>query len=150
MAALLENSGLFLIIVIAQLILVIGLSSFIHKMSSNVAIFMFLVYCFMTGVTISAIFLVYTTASIISAFFITAATFGVMSLYGAITKTDLSKMGQILIMGLIGIIIASVVNMFLRSPATDFVISIVAVLVFVGLTAYDTQKLKAMSRQVEA
>lgn len=111
---------------------------------------MFLVYCFMTGVTLSAIFLVYTTASIINAFFIAAATFGVMSLYGMITKVDLSKMGQILIMGLFGIIIASVVNMFLRSPATDFIISIVAVLIFVGLIAYDTQKLRAMSSQVHA
>jgi FtsH-binding integral membrane protein len=96
------------------------------------------------GISLSSIFLTYTGASITRVFFITSITFGAMSLYGYTTKRDLTKLGSFLMMGLIGIIVASVVNMFMRSTMMDFVISILGVLIFVGLTAYDTQKIKNM------
>lgn len=114
-------------------------------MAVSTATFLFLLYCFTTGLTLSVIFLVYTATSIVSVFFITAGMFAAMSLYGFFTKQDLSGMGRILIMGLFGIIIASLINMFMRSAAADYVISIIAVLIFTGLTAYDTQRLKAMN-----
>ena len=94
------------------------------------------------GVSLSSIFLVYTDASIAKVFFITAATFGAMSLYGYTTKRDLTQMGSFLMMGLIGLIIASIVNIFMQSSMLEFAISAVGVLIFVGLTAYDTQKIK--------
>lgn len=103
---------------------------------------MFLFYCFMTGLTLSVIFLVYTAGSIGLAFFVSAGMFGVMSIYGYFTKADLTQMGQMLIMGLWGIIIAMIANMFMRSAQIDYIISFIAVIVFTGLTAYDTQKIK--------
>jgi FtsH-binding integral membrane protein len=108
---------------------------------------MFLVYCALSGVTFSVIFLVYTRESIASTFFITGGVFGAMSAYGTLTKKDLSSWGSFLMMGLIGVIIAGVVNIFLRSSAMSFVISCASVVVFTGLTAWDTQKIRQVANQ---
>ena len=113
-------------------------------MSVGAAQTTFWIYAALLGVSLASIFLVYTMASITQVFFITAATFGTMSLWGYTTQRDLTSMGSFLMMGLIGIIIASVVNIFLASSALGFAISIIGVLVFTGLTAYDTQKIKEM------
>ena len=120
------------------------MSAKINKMSVSTAQTTFWVFASLMGLSLSSIFLVYTGASITRVFFITSITFGSMSLYGYTTKRDLTKLGSFLMMGLIGIIIASIVNMFMRSSMMDFVISILGVLIFVGLTAYDTQKIKNM------
>jgi len=124
--------------------LVLFLSWRIQSMSVAAAQTSFLAYAALIGVTLSSIFLIYTYASIAQVFFIAAATFGAMSLYGYTTKRDLSGFGSFLFMGLIGVVIAMVVNIFLRSPAIAFAISIIGVLVFTGLTAYDTQSIKEM------
>jgi len=113
-------------------------------MAASTAQTTFWVFASLMGISLSSIFLTYTGASITRVFFITSITFGAMSLYGYTTKRDLTKLGSFLMMGLIGIIVASVVNMFMRSTMMDFVISILGVLIFVGLTAYDTQKIKNM------
>lgn len=112
-------------------------------------VLLFIAYSAIMGVSLSTIFLVYTASSIFTTFFITAGTFGVMAFLGYTTKTDLTKFGSILMMGLIGIIIASVVNMFMGSETTDYIISILGVLIFTGLTAYDVQKLKRIGSGVE-
>jgi hypothetical protein len=131
-------------LLIAEFVLVIALTAAINKISALTATLMFLLYSVINGVTLSAIFVIYTTSSIATAFFVTAGTFGAMAIYGSVTKTDLTKVGNICIMGLIGIIIAALVNIFLKNEMMEMIISIVAVLVFVGLTAYDTQKIKQM------
>jgi uncharacterized protein len=138
----LENSIIFYSLLIGELLLVIGLIWLMKKISARLAILMFLFYCFMTGLTLSIIFLIYTIESISMTFFIAASMFGVMSVYGMVTKADLTKMGQIMIMGLIGIIIAGLVNLFLRNSLFDIILSIIGVIIFTGLTAYDTQKIK--------
>lgn len=120
-----------------------------QKMSSMTMVLLFIAYSAIMGVSLSTIFLVYTASSIFTTFFITAGTFGVMAFLGYTTKTDLTKFGSILMMGLIGIIIASVVNMFMGSETTDYIISILGVLIFTGLTAYDVQKLKRIGSGVE-
>ncbi len=130
-----------------EFLLVIGLSAAINKLSLLMVTLMFTIYSVVNGATLSVIFLVYTAESIMSVFFITAATFGGMALYGYFTKKDLTSWGNILFMGLIGIIIASLVNMFVHNSALQLIISYVAVLVFVGLTAYDSQKIKKMMLQ---
>ncbi len=142
------NSYTFLGLVIAEVLVVVAISSMIKSLSPTMASFLFFVYSALNGLTMSAIFLVYTSESITLVFFITAAIFGVMSLYGYVTKTDLSKMGNILLMGLLGIIITSVVNIFLKSSMVMWVTTYLGVLIFVGLTAYDTQKIKRMAQQV--
>jgi FtsH-binding integral membrane protein len=124
--------------------LVLFLSWRIQRMSIAAAQTSFLAYAALIGVTFSSIFLVYTYASIAQVFFITAATFGATSLYGYTTKRDLTGFGSFLFMGLIGVVIAMVVNMFLHSSAMAFAISVIGVLVFTGLTAYDTQSIKEM------
>lgn len=131
------------VIVFAPLALVFFLSFRIEKMSPTAAHVTFWIYAALVGVSLSVIFLVFTATSITRVFFITAASFGALSLWGYTTQRDLSGFGSFLIMGLIGIIIASVVNIFLASSAMQFVISVVGVLVFAGLTAYDTQRLKS-------
>ncbi len=131
-------------LLIGELLLVIGLSAGISKLSGSTATFLFLLYSGLNGLTLSAIFLVYTTSSIASTFLICAGMFAAMSIYGLTTKKDLTSLGSFLFMGLIGIIIASIVNIFLKSSAFQFVISGIGVIVFVGLTAYDSQKLKLM------
>jgi len=128
-----------------ELVLVFALAGWAQKMSASEAAAAFLGYAGLTGVTISTIFLVYTRASIASTFFLTAATFGVMSLYGYTTKTDLTTIGNICFMGLIGVILASLVNFFFKSSAVYWVTTYIGILVFVGLTAYDTQKIKEMN-----
>lgn len=140
----LYGSPLQWVVMLAPLGMVLFLSFRIHAMSSATAQTMFWIYAALMGVSLSSIFLVYTGASIAKVFFITAATFGAMSLYGYTTKKDISGWGSFLFMGLIGIIIASVVNLFMASDALSFAISVIGVLVFAGLTAYDTQQIKEM------
>ena len=143
--AIAQNRLLFFGLVIAQLGLVIWLAARIQKMSATLATVVFFGYAGLTGVTFSILFAIYTAGSIGSTFLITAATFGVMSAYGYFTKRDLTSWGNLLFMGLIGIIIASVVNMFLQNEAIYWVTTFVGILVFVGLVAYDTQKIKEMN-----
>lgn len=131
-------------VMLAPLALVFFLSFRVHKMSVSAAQSTFWVYAALVGLSISSIFLRYTEASIVQTFFITAASFGALSLYGYTTKKDLSAMGSFLIMGLFGLIIASVVNIWLESSAVSFAVSAIGVLIFAGLTAYDTQKIKEM------
>jgi len=139
---LIENSWLIWVGFGLQLLIVIGLSGAIHRMSSAVASVTFLFYAGLNGLTLATLGAIYTSESIATTFFICAATFGAMSVYGFTTKRDLTSMGSFFFMGLIGLIIASVVNVFLESSAMHFAISVIGVLVFVGLTAYDTQKIK--------
>ncbi len=138
------GSPLMWVIILAPLALVMFLSFRISKMSVGAAQATFWVYAALLGVSLASIFAVYTAASITQVFFITAATFGAMSLWGYTTSRDLTGMGSFLFMGLIGIIIASIVNIFLGSSALGFAISVIGVLIFTGLTAYDTQKIKEM------
>jgi hypothetical protein len=141
---LLQSPGLVLMLVLVQFGLVIALSAAIHKFSGTVASMMFAGYSALTGLTLSSIFFVYSGASIFQAFLVTAGMFGATSVYGMVTKRDLTGMGSFMFMGLIGIVIASLVNMFLKSSAMSFIISVIGVIVFTGLAAYDTQKLKYM------
>ena len=137
-------SGLKWIIMLAPLGIVFYMSFGINKMSSSKAQTTFWIFAGLMGLSLSSILLVYTGLSVTRVFFITSATFGAMSIYGYTTKRDLTKLGSFLMMGLIGIIIASIVNIFMKSSMMYFVISILGVLIFVGLTAYDTQKIKNM------
>jgi uncharacterized protein len=132
------------IVMLAPLGLVFWLSAGIERMSASTAQALFWVYAGLMGLSLAGIFLIYTGASIARVFFITGGTFAAMSLYGYTTKRDLSQFGSFLMMGLIGIIIASLVNMFIGSTALQFAISVIGVLVFVGLTAWDTQSIKEM------
>jgi uncharacterized protein len=134
-----------IVLIIAQIGLVFWLASRVMQMSASQATGVFMLYAGLTGVTFSAIFMAYTTASIFSTFLVTAGTFGAMSLYGYTTKKDLTSWGSFLFMGLIGIIIASLVNMFMQSSMMHMIITYAGVLIFVGLTAYDTQKIKEMN-----
>lgn len=144
MMTLAANRGLMFGIVIADFVLVMALSAAIHRMSLAVATLMFVVYSVLTGAMLSSIFMVYTMSSIANVFFITAGTFAAMAFVGYTTKKDLSSFGRILLMALIGLIIATVVNLFVKSSGLDLIISYAGVLIFVGLTAYDTQKIKQM------
>ena len=141
------NSMSLILMFLAQLGLIWFISAKINSISSTVATILFIVYSILTGVTLSSIFFVFTHESIASVFFITAGTFGGISLYGYTTKKDLSTWGSYLIMGLIGLIIASVVNWFLNSEMLYWIVSYVGVLIFIGLTMYDTQKIKQLSYQ---
>lgn len=142
-----EHPGLLLGLIVGELLLVIVLSAAIHKLSPSAAALLYFVYSALTGLTLSLIFLVYTQGSIAATFFVTAGTFGAMSVYGYTTKRDLTSIGNLCFMGLIGVIIASVVNLFLRSPGLYWAVTYVGVLVFVALTAYDTQKIKAYGQR---
>jgi FtsH-binding integral membrane protein len=142
--ALFSNQLLFWGLVIAEFALVIGISAAINRLSLTTATLMFILYSVINGAMLSSIFLIYTMSSIASVFFITAGTFGVMALIGYTTKKDLTSMGRILFMALIGIIIATVVNIFLKSSGLQMIVSYLGVLIFVGLTAYDSQKIKNM------
>lgn len=144
LAAIAQNSLLFWGLLIAEIGVVWYLSARINSISFTKATVLFILYSILNGVTLSFIFAIYTAASIASTFFITAGTFAVMAIFGYVTKKDLSKIGNICIMALIGIIIASLVNLFLKSAMMDVVISYIGVLLFVGLTAYDTQKIKRL------
>lgn len=134
-------------LIIAELAIVFGVSAAINKLSLPVATMLFVLYSVINGALFSSIFLVYTMSSIATVFFITAVTFGAMSLYGYTTKTDLTSWGKLLMMAVLGLIIATVVNLFMKSSGLQMIISYVGVLVFVGLTAYDTQKIKQMCLQ---
>ncbi len=138
------TSALRWVLMLAPLGLVFFLSFRVHKMSVPAAQTTFWIYAALVGLSLSTVFLVFTTESIVRVFFITAATFGALSLWGYTTKRDLTGMGTFMFMGLIGIIVASVVNIFLASSALQFAISAGGVLVFAGLTAYDTQNIKEM------
>jgi len=138
------QSPLMWIFILAPLALVFFLSARINTLSATTARALFFVYAALVGVSLSILFHIYTSSSITRVFFITAATFGALSIFGYTTRRDLSGFGTFLFMGLIGIIIASLVNLFLRSTELDWLISIIGVGVFAGLTAYDTQRIKAM------
>ena len=144
-----NNSALLWGLIIAELALVFGLSAAINKLSLPVATLMFVVYSVINGVTLSSIFIIYEISSIATVFFITAGTFGAMAIYGYTTKRDLSSIGKYLFMALIGLIIATVVNIFMKSSGLDMIISYAGVLIFVGLTAYDTQKIKEMCQSLD-
>ena len=139
-----SSRATFFILAIAELGLVFYLSARIDKLQPSTATALFYLYAVLNGVTLTPIFLIYTASSIATVFFITAGTFGVMALIGYTTKTDLSSMGKILFMALIGLVIATVVNMFIKSNGFMMILSYVGVLIFVGLTAYDTQRIKNM------
>lgn len=141
------SSGAMWLLIIAELVLVFVLSARINKMSVATATIMLIVYSALNGVTLSFIFVVYSLGSIAKTFFITTGMFGVMALVGATTKRDLSKLGSILFMALIGLIIASLVNIFLRSSGLDWIISIIGVVLFTALTAYDVQRVKRLAAE---
>lgn len=144
------NRITFFGLIIAQLALVFVLSGMVHRLSGAIATGLFMLYSALTGLTMASIFLVYTYSSIASTFFVTAGMFGAMSFYGYTTKRDLSRFGSLLFMGLIGIVLASLVNFWLKSPALMWAITYIGVVLFVGLTAYDTQKLKNIGEQIDA
>ncbi|MDA3902000.1 MAG: Bax inhibitor-1/YccA family protein [Desulfuromusa sp.] len=140
------NRMVFYGLIFAELGLVIAMSAAINRISAATATLMFLGYSALNGITFAAVFLIYTNSSIASAFLVTSGTFAAMSIYGYATKRDLTGMGSFLFMGLVGIIIASVVNMFLHSEMIYWITSYVGVFIFVGLTAYDTQKIKQIGQ----
>lgn len=145
--AIVTNKALFWGLIIAELALVFAVSGALNRLSLATATLLFVLYSVVNGATLSVIFLAYSMPAIIQTFFITAGTFGVMALVGYTTKTDLTSLGKLLFMALIGLIIATVVNMFVGSTGFDYILSYVGVLIFVGLTAYDTQKIKQMCMQ---
>lgn len=148
--AIATNKMLFWGLIIAEFALVIGISSAINKLSLSMATLMFVLYSVINGAVLSFIFLAYTMTSIANVFFITAGTFAVMAVIGYTTKKDLTSLGKILMMALVGLIIATVVNVFfIKSTGFDLIVSYVGVLVFVGLTAYDSQKIKQMLMTAE-
>lgn len=147
MQAIYTNPILFWGLIIAEFALVIGVSAAINKLSLTTATLMFILYSVINGALLSYMFILYTASSISTVFFITAGTFAAMAFIGYTTKTDLSSWGKILLMALIGLIIATVVNVFIKSTMFDMILSYVGVLIFVGLTAYDSQKIKQMLLQ---
>jgi FtsH-binding integral membrane protein len=142
------NSITVWVLFLAELGLVFTLSGAIQRLSSGTAATLFLVFSFINGLTLSSIFLIYTMSSIASTFFITAITFGVVSLYGYVTKADLTSLGKYLFMALIGLIIASVVNIFMHSSTLNWIVSFAGIIIFTGLTAWDTQKIKRLGEQM--
>ncbi len=143
------NRWVFYGLIIGELLMVVYLTSVINRIEAQTATLVFLLYAALNGLTLSVIFLIYTSASIASTFYVTAGTFGAMSLYGYYTKKDLTSIGNIAFMGLIGIIIASIVNMFMKSEMMYWVITYIGVLIFVALTAYDTQKIKRIGENID-
>lgn len=148
MQAIVTNNALLWVLIIAEFGLVFAISAAINKLSLTTATLLFVLYSVINGATLSVIFLVYTMESIASVFFITAGTFGVMAFIGYTTKKDLTSLGKMLFMALIGLIIATLVNVFfIQSSGFSLIVSYVGVLIFVGLTAYDSQKIKQMLLQ---
>ena len=141
------NQILFWGLIIGEFALVFGVSAAINKLSLTTATLMFILYSVINGALLSYIFLAYTASSVATVFFITAGTFAAMAIVGYTTKTDLSSMGKILFMALIGLIIATIVNLFIKSSGFTLILSYVGVLIFVGLTAWDSQKIKQMLLQ---
>jgi FtsH-binding integral membrane protein len=130
---------------VVQIILVIALTAAISRLSTGVAVALFIAYAALLGMTLSAIFIVYTDASIATTFLVTAGTFGAMSIFGFVTKRDLTKLGSLMIMLLIGFLLGSLLNIFLQSSALYWILTYVGIAIFVGLVAYDTQKIKRMA-----
>jgi hypothetical protein len=141
------GNPIFFILIIAELGLVFYLSARVEKIRASTASSLFLGYSVLNGLTLSVVFLAYTSSSIAGTFFITAGMFGAMAVYGLVTKRDLSGWGSFLFMGLIGIIIASIVNIFLKSSGMYWVISLIGVFIFTGLTAYDVQRIKKIGEE---
>lgn len=136
---------MFMGLLIGEVLLVIGLSAMINKMSAATATFLFILYSVVNGLTLSVIFLVYTQGYISLTFFVTALTFGVMSAYGYFTKKDLTSWGNLLMMALVGLVISSIFNLFMKNEILYWITTYAGILIFVGLTAYDTQKIKNMN-----
>ena len=149
MELLYTNRIFFFGLVIAQLAVVFVLSGLVNRLIAGVMTTLFMLYSVLTGLTLSSIFIIYTASSIASTFVVTGGMFGVMSLWGYTTKRDLSGWGNMLFMALIGIILASLVNFWLKSEALMWAVTYIGVVVFVGLTAYDTQKLKNIGEQID-
>ena len=147
--AILNSMWLFIGLLAIEIALVMVLSARLMKLTVNGARLAFIAYAALNGVTLSLLMLVYTAASVAQVFALTAGMFGIMSMYGYVTKTDLTRWGNLLLMGVLGLIVALVINMFLRNSQLDLVISVIGVLVFVGLTAYDSQKIKRMAAAVD-
>ena len=139
------NRLVFYGLIIGELLLVMSLSAMVNRVSATTATALFIGYSALNGLTMACIFLIYTGSSIASTFFVTAGTFGAMSAYGYFTKTDLTRWGNLLFMALIGLILASIVNIFLQNSVVYWITSFAGVLIFTGLTAYDTQKIKEMN-----
>lgn len=142
------NKVVFFGLIIVQLGVVFVLSGMVNRLSGSAATGLFMFYSLLTGLTLSSIFIVYTYSSIASTFVVSAGMFGAMSLYGYTTKRDLSGMGSMLFMALIGLVLASLVNIWLKSSTLTWIVTYAGVLIFVGLTAYDTQKLRVMGEQI--
>ncbi|MBP1702231.1 MAG: rane protein [Chloroflexi bacterium] len=150
LAAVTTNIWLFIGLIIAEFGLVIFLTAALNRMSPAVASLSFIGYALLNGVTLSVIFLIYAASSIVETFLICACMFGIMSLFGYTTKRDLTSWGSLLFMGLIGVVIGSLINLFFQNSALYWIVTLVGIVVFIGLIAYDTQKLKAMSLVVSA
>lgn len=144
-----EKPGIIIGLMVLQLIIVIMFSLLIYRVSYATALALFLSYSFLTGLTFSSLFLVYTMESLAITFFITAAMFGVMALYGAFTRADLSSLGSLLTMALVGIIIAMLANFFFQSSTLNYIVSFIAIIVFAGLTAYDVQRIQQISNVLQ-
>ena len=145
----LGNPAIAIMLLVAQVAVVFSLSFMIFRISYETALSLFLLYSFLTGITLSAVFLAYTTASIALTFFVAAGMFCAMAIYGAVTDADLSSFGNILFMGLIGLIIAMVINAFVQSSQFELLISILGVIIFCGLTAYDVQNAQRIAARVQ-
>ena len=149
LATILGSRGIFFGLIIAELAVVFVVSGMLHKLSSTTAVLLFYLYAILNGVVFSSIFVVYELGSIAYTFFITAGVFGAMTVYGLVTKNDMTKFGSYCMMALFGLIIATVVNIFVASSTLDWIISLVGVALFIGLTAWDTQKIKNAAYEVE-
>ena len=149
LTTILGSRAIFFGLMIAELAVVFVLSGMLHKLSTATATLLFYLYAILNGVVFSSIFVVYELGSIAYTFFITAGVFGAMSVYGLVTKNDMTRFGSYCVMALFGLIIATVVNIFVASSTLDWIISFVGVALFIGLTAWDTQKIKNAAYEVE-
>ncbi len=149
LATIFGSRGIFLGLIIAELAVVFVISGMLHKLSTATATLLFYLYAILNGVVFSSIFVIYELGSIAYTFFITAGVFGAMTVYGLVTKNDMTKFGSYCVMALFGLIIATVVNIFVASSTLDWIISLVGVALFIGLTAWDTQKIKNAAYEVE-
>ena len=145
--AILFNSGTLWILIIAEFALVIGCNAMVARDKTAAGIVLFVLYAAVNGMTLSVIFLVFQLSSIVQVFVISAATFAIAAVFGAVTKKDLTRMGSLCMMGLFGIIVAGIINLFMQNTMLDFGICAIGVVIFIGLTAYDVNKIKAMSQQ---
>jgi len=147
--AIYSNNLIFYGLILIELVIVGVLSFKIRSMTFEEAVASFLLYSFLNGLTLSSIFLIYTGTSIVSTFFITAIVFGIMAVYGYTTKRDLTTIGNLAFMALIGIIVASLVNLFFQNSLISYILSYLSIAIFIGLTAYDTQKIKEMESETD-